>query len=110
MKSSSSILGIIITVVGIVLIIAGGSYALYERYVVTPPTHLSKLAFNPIVDALGIIGVILLIAGITMYYRMKSQPAPTKPSTQSTSSGLGQSGGTTKPGSNIDKKGNAPTS
>jgi flagellar basal body-associated protein FliL len=70
-KKSSSVVGIAVAVVGIVLIIAGVAYALYRRYVIGH-TSLTRLASNPIVDALGIIGVILLIVGVALYYRMKT--------------------------------------
>jgi hypothetical protein len=81
-KRSSFTLGIVVAVVGIILIIAGGGYALYRRYVVGH-TSLSRLAVNPLVDALGIAGLILLILGVALYYRKKSPktpaPATTKP-------------------------------
>jgi uncharacterized membrane protein len=70
-KSSSPTIGIVIAVVGIILMIAGGAYALYRRYVIGH-TSLSRLAVNPVVDALVIVGVILLIVGIALYYRMKA--------------------------------------
>jgi hypothetical protein len=107
-KGSSSALSMAVAVVGFILIIAGGGYALYERYVVGG-TRLSTLAFNPLVDALGIVGVILLIAGIAMYYRAKApkSPAPVMSGSGSSSTGSGRGtgtggqkggGGTSKPG------------
>lgn len=99
-----------VAVIGIVLIIAGGSYALYERYVVGG-IRLSKLAFNPIVDAFGIVGLALLVVGIAMYYRMKA-PQTTSPATQSTSSSSaqnppsGSTGQKSGQGSSSNKKNN----
>lgn len=74
-NNSSSTIGIAVAVVGIILIIAGGAYALYRRYVVGH-TSLLRLAVNPLVDALGIAGLILLIAGVALYYRRKSLKTP----------------------------------
>lgn len=80
-KKSSPVVGIVVAVVGIILIIAGGGYALYRRYVVGH-TSLTRLAVNPIVDALGIVGVILLIVGIALYYRMKTPKRSTTTATE----------------------------
>jgi hypothetical protein len=103
MKSSSSpTLGVAVAVVGIVLIIAGGAYALYERYVVGG-TRLSTLAFNPLVDALAFVGLILLIVGVAMYYRMKNQ-RPVAPTTTQTGSPTSGSGGASKPSGAAPKK------
>lgn len=104
-RSSTPTLGIAVAVVGIVLIIAGGAYALYKRYVVGG-TRLTTLAFNPLVDALAVVGLILLIVGVAMYYRMKGQRpvAPTTAQTGSATSGSGQTGGATKPSSSSPKK------
>jgi beta-lactamase regulating signal transducer with metallopeptidase domain len=76
-KKRSAAGGIAMAVVGIILIIAGAGYALYRRYIIGHTT-LTKLAVNPIVDLLGIVGVILIIIGIAMYYRMKEK-APKSP-------------------------------
>jgi ABC-type spermidine/putrescine transport system permease subunit II len=70
--------GIAVAVVGIILIIAGGAYALYRRYVIGH-TSLTKLAVNPIVDALVIVGIILLIVGVALYYRMRTPKSPAVP-------------------------------
>jgi hypothetical protein len=95
-KSSSPRSGIIVAIIGIILIIAGGSYALYERYIVGG-TRLSALAFNPIVDALGVVGVVLLIVGIALYYHMKNQRSATSTTTTTTQTG-GASSSSKKPG------------
>lgn len=87
-KRNNSLLGIVVAIVGLALIIAGGSYALYERYVVGGH-RLSQLAFNPVVDALGILGVVLLIVGIAMYYRMRATRTTT--TSQSPPQSTGQS-------------------
>ena len=75
-KRSSSTIGIVLAVIGIILIIAGGGYAVYRRYVVGH-TSLLRLAVNPLVDALEIAGLIFLILGVALYYRRKSPKTPT---------------------------------
>lgn len=60
--------GMMVAIVGLLLIIAGGAYALYERYVVNSG-RLSQLIFNPVVAGLAVIGLVLLIAGVAMYSR-----------------------------------------
>jgi hypothetical protein len=79
-KKQSTTLGIVVSVVGLILIIAGGGYALYKRYVLGH-SSLLHLASNPIVDALGVVGLIVLILGVALYYRARST---TKPATATT--------------------------
>jgi hypothetical protein len=98
-------LGMIIAIVGIVLVIAGGSYALYERYVVMS-AHLSQLIYNPIVYGPGIAGVILLILGIVIYYRMKTPSTTTGITTTSETAESGQpTGSKNQPGTSAKKSG-----
>jgi Co/Zn/Cd efflux system component len=63
-KSST---GLLISVVGIVLIILAAGYAFYEKYY----RHLNfkLLAFHPLVDGVGVLGLIVLIVGAVLMMR-----------------------------------------
>jgi hypothetical protein len=71
-STSSSATSLLLSAIGIVLIFAAGAYAIYERYAVRG-THFSALALNPIVDGLGIAGVIVLIAGAAVHYKTRNR-------------------------------------
>ncbi|MDH2902161.1 MAG: hypothetical protein PXY39_14435, partial [archaeon] len=66
-------------------------------------TCLSTLALNPLVDALAVVGLILLIVGVAMYYRMKNQ-RPVASTTTQTGSATSGSAGASKPSGAAPKK------
>jgi hypothetical protein len=64
-----SSIGVALAIIGIVLIILAGGYVAYEKYY--RQLNYKLLAFHPLVDVVGTIGLLVLMVGAVLALRRR---------------------------------------